>query len=118
MFVHGKNRPLLANSVLELRRRHFRVRQKQFAQGLEGALVDAVLSLTDVDQYACGSIACVPLRNPSLQTTLFLLGCRHNRGQEPRPCPGWSIKLRYSARGLNQGGAVYGVNGLLDQLIS
>ena len=44
-FVHGQNRPLLAHSSLEINWRDLRVRQKQLAQAIEGALLDAMLGL-------------------------------------------------------------------------
>ena len=77
-----------------------------------------MLGLADIDQHPCRSIERVTLGNPSLQTTFLLLGCRQDRGQQPRPRSGRTIILRDSAGGLNQGRAVYRVKGALDQVVS
>ena len=48
-FVYGQDRPLLAHGSLELSRRDFRVRHTQLAQRIEGAFVDAMLGIVDID---------------------------------------------------------------------
>src|SRR5208283_1809386 len=79
---------------------------------------DAMLGLADIDQHPCSSIERVTLGNPSLQTTFLLLERRQDRGQHPWPRPGWTIIVRDSAGGLNQGRAVHRVKGALDMFVS